>query len=97
MAFEEGEHGRDPLPDESRGDQVADPPPVIATIHVPATAVLRPEPDGRFSVSVPALPGCYSQGDTLEDALSNIREAAEGWLLVRHDLATGALKVGPGR
>jgi antitoxin HicB len=40
------------------------------------TAVLTPEPKaGGFSVSVPALPGCYSQGETVESALENIREA----------------------
>jgi predicted RNase H-like HicB family nuclease len=40
------------------------------------TVVLTPEPKaGGFSVSVPALPGCFSQGDTLESALENIREA----------------------
>lgn len=43
--------------------------------------LIRSEVDG-FSVSVPALPGCYSQGDTLEEALANIREAAELWLEV---------------
>jgi predicted RNase H-like HicB family nuclease len=37
--------------------------------------VLADEPDGGYSVSVPALPGCYSEGDTLEEALANIREA----------------------
>jgi predicted RNase H-like HicB family nuclease len=26
------------------------------------------------------LPGCVSEGDTLDDALDNIREAAQGWL-----------------
>jgi predicted RNase H-like HicB family nuclease len=38
--------------------------------------VLTPEAqaDG-YSVSVPALPGCVSQGDSFEDALANIREA----------------------
>lgn len=40
------------------------------------TVVLEPDPeDGGYSVSVPALPGCYSQGDTLEEALANVREA----------------------
>jgi predicted RNase H-like HicB family nuclease len=38
------------------------------------------EEDGCYSVAVPALPGCFSCGDTLEEARANIREAAEGWL-----------------
>ena len=42
--------------------------------------VFHREADGRFSVAVPALPGCYSCGDTLDEARANIREAAEGWL-----------------
>ncbi len=38
--------------------------------------VLTPEPEaGGYSVNVPALPGCISQGDSFEDALANIREA----------------------
>ena len=39
------------------------------------TAVLEQEPDGGCVVSVPALPGCISEGDTRAEALSNIREA----------------------
>ena len=42
--------------------------------------IFRREDDGRYSVAVPAFPGCYSCGDTLEEARANIREAAEGWL-----------------
>lgn len=38
-------------------------------------AVFIQEKDGRFSVSVPALPGCFSQGVNLEDAKKNIEEA----------------------
>ncbi len=49
--------------------------------------LLRPESDGGYSVSVPALPGCHSQGDTLEEALENIREAAELWLEVAEETA----------
>ena len=39
------------------------------------TVVLEQEADGGFVVSVPALPGCVSQGDTRAEALSSIREA----------------------
>jgi antitoxin HicB len=41
------------------------------------TVVLEGEGDGGYVVSVPALPGCVSQGDTRGDALANIREAIE--------------------
>ncbi len=39
--------------------------------------VLEQDSDGGYSVHVPALPGCASQGDTLEEALTNIQEAIE--------------------
>ena len=41
------------------------------------TVVLEQEDDGGFSASVPALPGCHSQGDTRAEAMANIREAIE--------------------
>jgi predicted RNase H-like HicB family nuclease len=41
------------------------------------TVVLELEPDGGFVASVPALPGCFSQGDSRAEALANIREAIE--------------------
>lgn len=39
------------------------------------TVILEREADGGFVASVPALPGCVSQGDTRAQALDNIREA----------------------
>lgn len=39
------------------------------------TVILEREPDGGYVVSVPALPGCVSQGDTRDEALASIREA----------------------
>src|SRR5436309_15670320 len=41
------------------------------------TVILEQEPDGGFVATVPALPGCVSQGDTRDEAIANIREAAE--------------------
>jgi predicted RNase H-like HicB family nuclease len=37
--------------------------------------ILEPQPDGGYTVYVPALPGCISEGDDQHQALSNIREA----------------------
>ena len=44
------------------------------------TAVFQPAPEGGYSVIVPALPGCLSEGDSFEEALSNIKEAIELYL-----------------
>lgn len=40
------------------------------------------EEDGGYTVTVPALPGCITEGDTLEEALKNVREAIIGYLEV---------------
>ncbi len=40
------------------------------------TVILTPDQeDGGYTVTVPALPGCFTQGDTEEEALANAREA----------------------
>ncbi len=38
-------------------------------------AIFQKETEGGFSVWIPALPGCASQGETFEEATSNIKEA----------------------
>lgn len=42
--------------------------------------VFEPSDEGGYTVFVPALPGCISEGETLEEARSNIREAIALWL-----------------
>lgn len=42
--------------------------------------VVHEAEEGGFWGEAPALPGCASQGDTLEDLMANMREAIEGWL-----------------
>ncbi len=37
--------------------------------------ILEPSEEGGYTVFVPGLPGCISEGDTREEALQNIREA----------------------
>lgn len=41
------------------------------------TVILEREDDGGYHAFVPALHGCHSQGETLEEAVANIREAME--------------------
>jgi predicted RNase H-like HicB family nuclease len=47
--------------------------------------------DEGFSVSVPGLPGCWSQGATEEEALENIQDAIRGYLATRDALLEGAV------
>jgi predicted RNase H-like HicB family nuclease len=44
--------------------------------------VIREDPEGGFWAEVPALPGCYSQGETVDELKHNIREAIAGVLEV---------------
>ena len=44
------------------------------------TVILEREQDGGFHVFCPALKGCHSQGDSLDEAVANIREAIEAYL-----------------
>ena len=42
--------------------------------------ILEPSDEGGYTVIVPALPGCISEGDTKEEALRNVREAIDLYL-----------------
>jgi predicted RNase H-like HicB family nuclease len=57
--------------------------------------VLEPSEDGGYTVYVPALPGCISEGDTVEESLTNIKEAIHLYLTEVDDdrvpLAEGAV------
>ena len=49
------------------------------------TAEVKAEREGGYSVSVPALPGCLTCGDTMDEVRANVVEAAEGWLECQRD------------
>ena len=53
--------------------------PATGAIRRLTAAYARGE-DGYIIASVPALPGCHSQGRTLDEARRNIREAARGYV-----------------
>jgi len=44
------------------------------------TVYLEQSEDGGYTITVPALPGCISEGDSREEALANIQEAIELYL-----------------
>lgn len=46
------------------------------------TAIFEPAEEGGYVVSVPALPGCITEGDTFEEAVKMIKDAMKGYLAV---------------
>jgi predicted RNase H-like HicB family nuclease len=59
--------------------------PITVEVKLRLQALAIPEAAGGFSVIVPALPGCVSEGDTIEEVMANVIEAAEAWLAAGHD------------
>lgn len=47
----------------------------------PYARVLRPEADGSFSAEIVEFPGCFAAGDTGNEALRNLENVAESWIL----------------
>ena len=55
----------------------------IESTHWSFTVVVEPDPDGGgYIVHCPTLKGCWSQGETVDEALHNIVDAISGWLAV---------------
>jgi predicted RNase H-like HicB family nuclease len=53
---------------------------VTHALRAPYTRVFQREQDGRYSCQVLEFPGCFSSGDTAEDAMANLDEAIELWV-----------------
>lgn len=45
-------------------------------------AIIHPAEEGGYWAEVPALPGCITEGDTIEEVMANLKDAIEGWLEV---------------
>jgi predicted RNase H-like HicB family nuclease len=45
-------------------------------------AIIHEAEEGGYWAEVPALPGCVTQGETVQEVTANLREAVEGWLSV---------------
>lgn len=53
---------------------------MIIFAHMTLKVLIHPAEEGGFWAEVPALPGCVTQGETVEEVRANVREAIEGWL-----------------
>ena len=42
--------------------------------------ILEPQEEGGYTIYIPSLPGCISEGETEEEAIANIKEAMALWL-----------------
>ncbi len=74
------------IADNSVGPTKTAAPPFTVEVKVRVRAIVVPEADGRYSVIVPALPGCVTQGDSVEEVQANIVEASEAWLSAGFEL-----------
>jgi predicted RNase H-like HicB family nuclease len=66
--------------------------PQIVKFSVMLEALVYPEEVGGFSATVPALRGCHTEGESMEEVSANLREAAELWLEVAHDHGVADLR-----
>jgi predicted RNase H-like HicB family nuclease len=48
-------------------------------------AIIHPAEEGGYWAEVPALPGCITEGDTMEEVMANLKDAIEGWLDVANN------------
>ncbi len=53
-------------------------------------AIIHPAEEGGYWAEVPALPGCVTEGDSLEEVMRNLEDAIEGWLSVANSLKEAA-------
>ena len=51
----------------------------MTTTQIDLKAIVHQEPDGYWA-EVPGLPGCVTEGDTLDELYANLQEAVIGWL-----------------
>ena len=48
-------------------------------------AIIHSAEEGGYWAEVPALPGCITEGDTMDELLVNLKDAIEGWIEVANN------------
>lgn len=51
-------------------------------------AIIHPAEEGGYWAEVPALEGCITEGDTIEEVINNLKDAIQGWLEVANETTT---------
>jgi predicted RNase H-like HicB family nuclease len=54
-------------------------------VYMKIKAIVHQAEEGGYWAEVPALPGCITEGDTMEELENNLKDAIEGWLEVAND------------
>jgi predicted RNase H-like HicB family nuclease/predicted RNA binding protein YcfA (HicA-like mRNA interferase family) len=49
------------------------------TVNHKIKAIIHPAAEGGYWAEVPALPGCITEGDSIEEVMANLKDAIEGW------------------
>lgn len=48
-------------------------------------AIIHPAEEGGYWAEVPALPGCITEGDSMDEVVNNLQDAIQGWLEVANE------------
>jgi len=48
-------------------------------------AIIHPAQEGGYWAEVPALPGCITEGDSIDELINNLQDAIQGWLEVANE------------
>ena len=51
-------------------------------------AIIHPAQEGGYWAEVPALPGCITEGDSIDELINNLQDAIQGWLEVANESQT---------
>lgn len=51
------------------------------------TAIIHEAEEGGYWAEVPSLPGCVTEGETLDEVKANLAEAVQGWVEAAHEIA----------
>ena len=59
--------------------------PLEYYLELPYSITLHPNSEGGYVAEIKDLPGCISQGETLEEAMGNMSEARQLWIETAYD------------